>query len=479
MSAPTNWWQLDATAQAALVRSGQTTPEELVELALDRIARLNPHINAVVTTLPDEARQLAATLPDHGQPFRGVPILLKDAGEELEGTPLYMGSALLRDIDYRSTRTTELVRRLLAAGFIPVGKTNVPEFSYGFSTEPVAFGPTRNPWNLERSAGGSSGGSAAAVAAGLTAIAQGSDANGSIRVPAACCGLVTLRPSLGLVPTQGPRDLPEPSPTWTAFVLARTVRDLTGTLDAVANPRVATDLADPGVATDLAEPPAGLPVNGLRIGLLDHDPGPPYPVRPAVSAAVHRVGQLLAAHGHNVTESHPAALDGLWSGMSALAHAAGDQMAIAGYRWIEQTIGRPPRDDEVEVPEVHLRGRHLTPPTQAAVDRDVRNVFERLGRLNEWWERHDILVMPAQRQPAWPLGNGWDWDLVGLSPMQFCHYGHPSLVLPIDWTPDGLPVAVQLTAHPRADRQLLALAAHLEADNPWSHRWPPLAESAV
>ena len=207
MPAPDDWWRLDATAQAALIRHGETTPEELVELALARIERLNPAINAVITPLPEDARRLVAALPNDDLPFRGVPILLKDAGEELEGTQYYLGTSILRNMDYRSKRTTELVHRLLEAGFIPIGKTNVPELSYGFSTEPPAFGPTRNPWDPSRSAGGSSGGSAAAVAAGFVSVAQGSDGNGSIRVPAACCGLVTLRPSRGLVPAAIPRDL--------------------------------------------------------------------------------------------------------------------------------------------------------------------------------------------------------------------------------------------------------------------------------
>ncbi len=465
MPAPDDWWRLDATAQAALVRSGETTPEELVELALARIERLNPTINAVITPLPDEARRLVAKLPDDDLPFRGVPILLKDAGEELEGTPYYLGTSVLRDIDYRSKRTTELVRRLLAAGFIPVGKTNVPEFSYGFATKPLAFGPTRNPWDLTRTAGGSSGGSAAAVAAGLVSIAQGSDGNGSIRVPAACCGLATLRPSRGLVPAAIPRDLPDPGPTWTAFVLARSIRDLSGTLDAVANPQPAEDL----------------PTTRLRIGTLWHEPEWPGGVHSDVAAAVERVGALLSAAGHIVSQSYPAALDHLWRGTSdeplPLEAAAPVDVAlsVAGVRWLEEAIGRPVEDGDV-LP-IHLRGRSLTAPSQAEFDAAVTIVQHHFEQTIEWWDTHDVLVMPIQRQPAWPLGDGddHDWLPVGMSPMQFVHIGYPCLALPIAMTDDGLPLGVQFVGRIGSDRQLLALAAQLEAAAPWADRWPPLA----
>ncbi len=174
-------WRLDATAQAALVRSGQVTVAELVDAAIGRTERLNPQVNAVITPLFDAARRRAADGVDREAPFAGVPLLVKDACLEIAGTPYYLGSRVPRDIDYRSKTTTELAERFQRAGFIVFGKTNLPELSSGVTTEPSAFGPTRNPWDLARTAGGSSGGSAAAVACGMTSVAHGGDATGSLR----------------------------------------------------------------------------------------------------------------------------------------------------------------------------------------------------------------------------------------------------------------------------------------------------------
>ena len=197
MSIPEEWWRLDAVGQAELVREGVATPLELVEVAIERIEVLDPAVNAVITPLYEEGRQIASELADAGQPFRGVPILLKDAGEELEGTPYYLGTAVLRDIGYRSTRTTEFVRRLLDAGFVPIGKTNLPELSSGLTTEPRAFGPTPNPfgprteqWWLERGFGGCGGGWSGCdrdggrcdgLAAGAGGALRGSDAASDAR----------------------------------------------------------------------------------------------------------------------------------------------------------------------------------------------------------------------------------------------------------------------------------------------------------
>ncbi|MEX2373223.1 MAG: amidase family protein, partial [Dehalococcoidia bacterium] len=155
-------WRLDATAQADAIRRGDTTPSALLDMALERVARLNPQVNAVIDTFEDRAREQIADL-DAAAPFAGVPLLLKDAGQELEGTRYALGTPLLKEIGYVSTETTEVTHRLMRAGFVVFGKTNVSELSSGFTVEPEAFGPTRNPWDLGRTVGGSSGGAAAAV----------------------------------------------------------------------------------------------------------------------------------------------------------------------------------------------------------------------------------------------------------------------------------------------------------------------------
>src|SRR5262250_606451 len=190
---------MDAVAQAELVRRGDLTPLELVDAAIARIERVNPTINAVITPLVEEARKAAVSpdLPDG--PFRGVPFLLKDIGAVQQGQPYYMGNRALRDAGFRSSWGTPLGAKFRAAGFITLGKTNTPEFGLQPATQPLAFGPTRNPWDLARSTAGSSGGSAAAVAAGIVPVAHANDIGGSIRLPAAWCGLVGLKPSRGRI----------------------------------------------------------------------------------------------------------------------------------------------------------------------------------------------------------------------------------------------------------------------------------------
>jgi amidase len=190
---------MDATAQAELVRRGELTPLELVDAAIARIERVNPTLNAVIAPLFEEARAAAVSpdLPDG--PFRGVPFLLKDLGAMQKGQPYYMGNRALRDAGFRSPADTPLGTRFRLAGLITLGKTNLPEFGLQSTTQPLAFGATRNPWALERSTSGSSGGSCAAVAAGLVPIAHANDGGGSIRLPAAWCGLVGLKPSRGRI----------------------------------------------------------------------------------------------------------------------------------------------------------------------------------------------------------------------------------------------------------------------------------------
>jgi amidase len=192
------FWRLDATAQAALVREKSVRPAELVDAAITRVERLNPKLNAVVTEMFDRARAEAAVAPAAG-PFAGVPFLLKDLLAEYAGVPLTEGSAFL-DGRYTPEVDSELMRRLRRAGLIVIGKTNTPELGILPTTEPRLFGPTRNPWSLDRTPGGSSGGSAAAVAAGLVSMAHANDGGGSIRIPASCCGLFGLKPHAAATP---------------------------------------------------------------------------------------------------------------------------------------------------------------------------------------------------------------------------------------------------------------------------------------
>src|SRR5215471_11130801 len=190
---------LDATAQAELVRSGDVSPLELVDAAINRVEKLNPELNAVIHPRFDQARADARAATLGAAPFRGVPTLFKDLLCAMEGEPCHEGMAFLKRHDYRPKHTDYLARRFLDAGFVCCGRTNTPELGLVPTTEPLAYGPTHNPWQLDRTPGGSSGGSAAAVAAGLVPVAHGNDGGGSIRIPASCCGLVGLKPSRGRV----------------------------------------------------------------------------------------------------------------------------------------------------------------------------------------------------------------------------------------------------------------------------------------
>src|SRR5712664_4136978 len=240
MALPDELAFLDATAQAELVRRKQVKPIELVDAAIARIERLNPTVNAVVTPLFEPARTAArGALPDG--PFRGVPFLLKDLLASYAGARMTSGSTFLRD--FAPGYDSELVARLKRAGLVIVGKTNTPEFGILPTTEPRLFGPCRNPWNLGRTPGGSSGGSAAAVAAGMVAMAHANDGGGSIRIPASCCGLFGLKPTRGRNPL-GPHYGDIFSGFAVAHAVTRSVRDSAALLDATAGP----DLGDPYAA---------------------------------------------------------------------------------------------------------------------------------------------------------------------------------------------------------------------------------------
>ncbi|MGH7301760.1 MAG: amidase, partial [Candidatus Rokuibacteriota bacterium] len=242
-----DFWRLDATAQAALVREKSVRPIDLVEAAIARIESLNPKLNAVVTPMFDRARAEAAVTPADG-PFTGVPFLLKDLLAEYGGVRFTEGSAFVA-AHYTPEADSELTRRLRRAGLIVVGKTNTPEFGILPTTEPRLFGPTRNPWSLGRTPGGSSGGSAAAVAAGLVAMAHANDGGGSIRIPASCCGLFGLKPTRGRNPL-GPIYGDIFSGLVVEHAVTRSVRDSAALLDATAGP----DLGDPYAAPPPARP---------------------------------------------------------------------------------------------------------------------------------------------------------------------------------------------------------------------------------
>ncbi|HEY3096924.1 MAG TPA: amidase, partial [Acidimicrobiia bacterium] len=297
---------MDATEQAELVRSGEVTPAELVEAAIARIDKLNPQLNAVIHRLDDKAMAAAAdpALPDG--PFRGVPFLVKDGVCHTAGDPFHCGMQVLKEIDWHEDSDTWLAERYRATGFVFVGKTNLPELASSVTTEPLAYGPTHNPWSLDHSPGGSSGGSAAAVAAGVVPVAHGNDMGGSIRVPSSACGLVGLKPTRGRT-TLGPHFGEFWGPLTHEHVLTRSVRDSAAVLDAVAGPGP----GDPYTAPPLARPLAhevGADPGRLRIGFRTMRSDGVESDSECV-AAVEAVARLLDELGHDVTPAKFDALD--------------------------------------------------------------------------------------------------------------------------------------------------------------------------
>src|SRR5689334_23560463 len=268
---PDDFADLDATAQAELVRRGAVTPSELVDAAIARVERVNPRLNAVIHPQFERARRLAASSELPAGPFRGVPLLVKDLLCYEAGEPFHMGARPLRDAGFLAPSDTYLAGKLRAAGFVILGRTNVPELGTLPTTESDAHGPARNPWNPERSTGGSSGGSAAAVAARMVAAAHGNDGGGSIRIPASACGLVGLKPTRGRT-SAGP-DMGElVSGIVVEGVVTRSVRDTARILDAVAGAMPGDPYVAPPFPRPLAEE-VGAPTGRLRIGLLTRPPG--------------------------------------------------------------------------------------------------------------------------------------------------------------------------------------------------------------
>src|SRR3954465_4237558 len=300
---------LDATAQAELVRTREASPKELVEAAIARIDAVNPELDAVIRTRFDEARSAAGgELPDG--PFRGVPILFKDLGCTVAGEPTAFGSGPLNDFPWPVT--SFLADQFLTAGFVPLGRTNVPEFGTTVTTEPKSFPPARNPWNTEHSTGGSSGGSAAAVASGMVPRAHANDGGGSIRIPASECGLFGLKPTRARV-SQGPLV----GEGWAGGTIdgavTRTVRDAAAILDAISAPMPGEPYYAPPFPRPLREE-VGADPGKLRIGFLDRPGNEYYLDHPECRAAVAAAAKLLEALGPDGDEPPPPArLDGEFS----------------------------------------------------------------------------------------------------------------------------------------------------------------------
>lgn len=469
----TRW--LDATAQAALVRSGQVHPRELLAAAAERAERLDPMLGALTSTWFDEALDAADGALGDG-PFHGVPFLLKDLYAAYAGQPLSNGNRALKAAGYRASADTTLVARYRAAGLNIMGRTNSPEWGSVPTTEPLAWGPTHNPWDLTRSPGGSSGGSAAAVAAGIVPFAHASDGGGSIRIPAACCGLVGLKVSQGRI-TLGP--LRDESGLGVEHCVSRTVRDTAALLDATRGPGVGdTVIAPPPARPYLDE--VGAEPGRLRVGVLTVNPRG-GDVDDECSRAAHRTGELLASLGHHVEPAWPEVLaDQELPGRFTALWAT--NMAVAVDRTSDM-LGRQIGSDDVELVNwtMALFARQMS-AVQYAEALAAVVTFRR--RLQQWWaDGWDLLVTPTLAAPPVPLGTIVNDPDNAMRPMvlsgewvaftpPFNTSGQPAISLPMHWTPEGLPVGVQLAAAYGREDLLIRVAAQLESAAPWDHRRP-------
>jgi len=451
------------------------SPGELTEAAIARIEAVNPELDAVIRTRFDAARREAAgDLPDG--PFRGVPILFKDLGCMVAGEQLAFGIGPLRDLAFPVT--SYLAGQFLAAGFVPLGRTNVPELGTTVTTEPLSFPPARNPWNPGHSTGGSSGGSAAAVAAGMVAVAHANDGGGSIRIPASECGLVGLKPTRGRV-SQGPLI----GETWAGGVIdgavTRTVRDAAGVLDVISTPMPGDPYYAPPLPGPLAQE-VGADPGRLRIGVLDRPGADGYLDDPQCRAAVASAARLLESLGHHVDQSAPAAM----FEPEIIEHfkiiIAAD--AEATFQAFEMLLGRPIGLDEIEPRNAayRLAGRELGAVAYLN-SRAWVGMWAR--RMADWWNTHDLLLTPTLGAP--PPELGWftaagpeeeDVRVTSFIPYtaQFNLTGQPAISLPLHWTPGGLPVGVQLAAAYGREDILIRVASQLEQAAPWSERHPPV-----
>jgi amidase len=488
--------QYDVLGLAELVRSGDVTPVDLVEAAISRIEARNPRLNAVIHTMFDQARRRAqGALPDG--PFRGVPFLLKDLLCGYAGEPMRNGSRF--HSSYIAGSNSPLTDLYLAAGLIVLGKTNTPEYGITAVTEPELFGPSNNPWNTAHTTGGSSGGSAAAVAARMVPAAHAGDGLGSIRIPAACCGLFGLKPTRGRTPGS------VPYLAWQHFVcehvLTRSVRDSAALLDATAvYPRGALNLPPTPAGPFLAE--VGRAPGKLRIAFTS-TPFLGDTVDPEAENALADAVTLCRELGHELVEAAPV-IDGPANARAILTMLSGEiraDMEEAG-----KELGKKPAPDGFERTTwaLGLMGGRFS---AAEFIMAIRLLQRTASQIGDFFRDYDLLLTPTLAQPPAVTGSmlpsgaeaaalsligrlraGSLLQAVGMldtaakDSFRFTPYtplinatGQPAMSVPLYWTANGLPMGAHFVGRYGDEATLIRLAAQLEQARPWADRMPPLA----
>ena len=466
--------KLDAVALATLIAKREVTAAEVLETAIARAEEVNPAINAIVYKQYDQARErIKAGLPDG--PLTGVPFLIKDLSVFDKGVPASLGSKLYTDFvpDHDSAYTA----RCKAAGLVIMGRSLSPELGLSPSTEPVRFGPCHNPWNLDYSPGGSSGGAAAAVSAGILPVAHGTDGGGSIRTPAAHCGLLGLKPSRGRISFA-----PDSGEGWgglaAGHVVSRSVRDCTVMLDCTAGMEPGDPYAAPTPQRPFAQA-IGSPPPRLRIAMMRRDHRG-VALHPECIKAVENAAKLCEGLGHVVEEAAPDIDLNTLRPQSQVLLCANVARAL-GMRW--KFLGRKPDPKDVEALtwSVYMRGLKIT----GAEYVEALAANHAAGRkLAAFLTRYDMILTTTVAAPPPKLGYfDTDGDLVAfrtrvtdylsVTPL-YNATGSPAMSVPLHWTADGLPVGVHFGGRYGEEEKLLQLATQLEQAQPWFERVPPL-----
>jgi amidase len=463
----------DAIGVADAIRQGDVSATEVLEACLARIDERNPTLNAVVNRCDDVARAaVAAGVPD--APFAGVPFVVKELGTPVVGLPDSGGSRLYADVV--AAADCELVARYRRAGLLIVGTTNTPELGKNPSTEPLLYGPTRNPWRLSHSPGGSSGGTAAAVAAGLVPLGHGNDGGGSIRIPASACGLVGLKPSRGRITARPKRSLLS-YPLGINHVLTRSVRDTAAMLDCTAG----AGIGDPYVIGAPARPwldEVGADPGRLRIAIDVATPAGD-PIHPDCASVVGDVAMLLDRLGHEVVSARPSfPVDAISTAMrvfmaTSLVVDVDDRLTA---------LGRELRDDDLEA-MTHAIYRQGVALSGADVTRAHRELERAAQTVGAFFVDHDLLLTATLAKPTPPLGLLDTSDLKAMGTHAAAYSamtgvynvtGQPAISLPMGRDADGLPLGVQLVAAFGREDLLVRIASQLEQARPWpiSPVWP-------
>jgi len=468
----------DGMGLAELVRKGEVTAAELVEEAITRIERHNPALNAVVYKMYDEARAEAEHQPESGAggPFQGVPFVLKDLLGDYRGVPTTSGSRFLQG--NVANADSELVTRYKRAGLVAVGKTNAPEFGLLPTTEPLAYGPTHSPWNLEHSVGGSSGGSAACVAAGIVPIGHANDGGGSIRIPASCCGLVGMKPTRARNPL-GPMLGDIMNGLVAEHVVTRSVRDSAAVLDCTAGP----DVGDPYHAPPPERPflqEVGRHPGKLRIAYWTQ-PVVDAPLDPECVIAVENTAAVLGEAGHELEEAMPPIDQSVLTQTFLTIWAAGASSTIDGLAFAS---GRVPKPELFEPLTwgFYEQGKNVT-AAQYMLAVTTMQILSR--QIAQFFEQYDAWLTPTLASPPVRLGviDPSESDtlkatagLAGYVPYTpvFNITGQPAISLPLHQSADGLPVGVHLAARFGDEGLLYRIASQLEDQQPWTDRKPPI-----